>query len=164
MDSKVCKETFPFIGSDADWESISPKLHMLTSSPYFYLLQVVHKWQRSSRENFAEIDLTSTQFTLLTILVVLTKDGKVVTQTDLANFLKADKMMVSDVLRTLETKGYIVRKNHPTDRRAKSLIMTEKGITINEFAMKFAIQFNEQFFSPLGDEKEELIRLLKKLL
>jgi DNA-binding MarR family transcriptional regulator len=163
MDMECDKDTLSQIASEIDWESFSPELRLLTGSPRFYLMKVVHRWQKQVREQLVDYDITSTQFTLLTSLMVMTKDGKVTTQADLSNFLKVDKMMVSDVLRTLEKKGYIVRESHPTDRRARSLVVTKKGLDLIEVTMKSAVSFDERFFAPLGDEKDDFIRMLKKL-
>jgi len=133
-------------------------------SPSYYLLQVLTKLQRNLKGDLADLDLTNTQFKLLMGLVVLTKEGKVFTQTGLANFLKLDKMMVSDVLRTLERKGYVIRVNNPKDKRAKSLLVTEKGLKTAEKALEEALTIDDKFFSTLGDDREEFIRILKKLL
>jgi DNA-binding MarR family transcriptional regulator len=71
--------------------------------------------------------------------------------------------MVSEVLRTLEKKGYILREDHPTDKRAKSLAVTQKGIEIIDAAVKEAVIFDREFFSVIGEDREAFIRILKKL-
>lgn len=164
MEIELDKESLSRIVREINWEDVSPELGKLTLSPSFYLMQLVHNWEKQIREKLVDFDLTNTQFNLLASLIILTKDEKVITQMDLANFLKADKMMVSEVLRTLERKGFIVRENHPNDRRAKSLIVTDKGIGVFEVAVKHAVKFDEQFFSVLGDDKDEFIRMLKKFV
>ena len=164
MDSDLDKECLSSLVKDIDWEAVYPAIGKMTDSSSYYLMQVVHGLEKTIRRELVDFDLTLTQFTLLTSLMILTKNGSAVTQMDLANSLKADKMMVSEVLRTLEKKEYVTRENHPTDRRAKSLTVTEKGLTTIEVAIKQAINLDEEFFSPLGEEKGDFIRLLKKLL
>jgi DNA-binding MarR family transcriptional regulator len=164
IDEDICNDSLYCISRDFDWESFSPSAHKLMESPSYYLLQVLTKLQRNLKGDLADLDLTNTQFKLLMGLVVLTKEGKVFTQTGLANFLKLDKMMVSDVLRTLERKGYVIRVNNPKDKRAKSLLVTEKGLKTAEKALEEALTIDDKFFSTLGDDREEFIRILKKLL
>jgi DNA-binding MarR family transcriptional regulator len=164
MEMDIDQESVFRIANEIDVGSFSPELRMFTSSSHFHFIQAVYKWQRCFREHFIVSGLTCTQFIFLTSLAMLTHNGKLVTQKDLANFMKTNKMMASDALKTLEQKEYIIRENHPTDRRAKSLIVTKKGFDFIEVGVKLSNQFNEQFFSPLGDEKTEFIRLLKKLL
>ncbi len=164
MDEDIGNDSFYCITKDFDWESFFPSAHKLMGSPSYYLLQVLHNLQKNMKENLADLDLTNTQFKLLMGLVVLTKEGKVFTQTSLANFLKLDKMMVSDVLKILERKGYVIRINNPKDKRAKSLLVTEKGLKTAEKALEQALSIDAAFFSVLGDDQDEFIRILKKFL
>ncbi len=164
MEYEADKECWSDIAKEIDWGSAYPAVHKLTESPTYYLKQVVHLMQKTMRESLVDFDLTNTQFTLLMGLTVLTQKSKCVTQMDLANFLKLDKMMVSEVLRTLEKKGYILRVNNPNDKRAKSLIVTDKGVKLNEMALEKALAIDAQFFSVLGDDKDEFVRMLKKFL
>lgn len=149
---------------ERDFQSISPEIALLTGSPSYFLMKVLHTWQKKIRERLIDFDLTNTQFTMLTSLLILNRGRKPVIQADLAGFLSADKMMVSEVLRTLEKKGYIIRQDHPTDKRAKSLAVTEKGIEIIDVAAKEAVMFDREFFSVIGEDREALIRILKKLM
>ncbi len=136
----------------------------LTASPSYLLLEVIHSWQKRIKEKLADFDLTSTQLTMLASLMVMTKNGKLVTQADLASFQNADKMMVSEVLRALEKKGYIDRQEHPVDRRARSLVITDKGRETIDVALKEAIRFDEEFFAAVGEDMDTFIKILKRLL
>lgn len=147
---------------EIDWESVYPEIGELSSSPIFYLMRVTYNYKKNIRRLLLDFDLTQTQLVLLGSLMMYTRGGKVVTQIDLADHLKADKMMVSKVLRTLEKKGFIIRENHPEDGRAKSLVVTEKGLKIIEATLKVVTKFNEEFFSVL-DNQDEFVRQLKKL-
>ena len=164
MVNEFDKDYLSDITKDIDWDKIPPKISRLVNSPTLYLFLVVNSMEKLLRENLAGSDLTNTQFRLLMSLIILSNNGDTVTQNDLTNFLKTDKTMVSEVLRTLEKKGYIVRKSHPRDGRAKSLAVTDTGMDIIDKAINRTVRFNDTFFSPLGEEKDEFIRLLKKLL
>jgi DNA-binding MarR family transcriptional regulator len=95
--------------------------------------------------------------------MILTRDQRIITQMDVANLTGADKMMVSEVIRKLEKKEYLIRASHPTDRRAKSLIVTQKGLDAVETAVQRAAKFDETFFSGLGDDLGSFTGMLKKL-
>ncbi|MGW4126338.1 MarR family transcriptional regulator, partial [Nocardia sp. NPDC004711] len=60
-------------------------------------------------------------------------------------------MMTSQVLRTLEQKGLLERRDHPTDRRAKSLVPTESGAALVNRAIGAVETCDRDFFAPLGD-------------
>jgi DNA-binding MarR family transcriptional regulator len=150
-------------GREIEWESFSPSIQRLIDSPSYYLQVVVYRWEKGMQELLLDFDLTNTQFKILASLMFLTKDRQVITQMDVAKLMGADKMMVSEVIRTLEKKGYLVRADHPTDRRAKSLVVTEKGYDAVETAMQRAVRYDESFFSSLGNERESFQRMLKAL-
>ncbi len=164
MDKGLDIESLSRAAREIDWESFSPAIQKLIDSPSFHLNVVMHMWEKSLKDTVGDFDLTNTQFKILASLMLLTKDEKIITQMDIANLLEADKMMVSEVLRALEKKGYIIRVSHPNDKRAKSLIVTKKGLAVVERAVQHAAEFDDRFFSPLGDQREEFIMLLKKLV
>ena len=145
-----------------EWETIYPEIAEILVGPSHYLIEAQHNHERKIRDLFLDFGLTRTQFDMLLRLIVLTRTKKVVTQMDLANLFEIDKMLVSKVLRTLEKKGYIIREKHPQDSRAKSLVVTKKGLETMDAVIKYVAKFEEEFFSVL-DNEDDLIRQLKKL-
>lgn len=90
-----------------------------------YLLgQLALIWQRKHKKVLDPLDLTQTQFVLLTSIAWLSKTNKKLTQVEIANHNNFDRMMVSKVLRTLQTKKIITRQEHDTDTRAKIVALT----------------------------------------
>jgi DNA-binding MarR family transcriptional regulator len=163
MDDSPCNEMMVSAVQQIDWDSFSPSIQKLIDSPSFHLQVVVNKWEKGVQDLLADFDLTNTQFKILASLMILTRDQRIITQMDVANLTGADKMMVSEVIRKLEKKEYLIRANHPTDRRAKSLIVTQKGLDAVETAVQRAAKFDETFFSGLGDDLGSFTGMLKKL-
>ena len=125
--------------------------HPEESSGYL-LWQITMLWQRQMKKELDKIELTHTQFVLLAVLAWLNNKMEFVTQIDLANNAKTDRMMTSKVLRTLENKGYIQRKEHKTDTRAKIVILTDKGIEITKLAAKIVNNVDNDFFCSVNDQ------------
>lgn len=96
-------------------------------SPGYLLGQVTMLWQRKIKKVLDPLDLTQTQFALLCALAWLSKSNKNVTQIDIANQTNFDRMMVSKVLRNLEDKKFVIRQEHETDTRAKTIRLTANG-------------------------------------
>lgn len=132
-------------------------------SPGFLLWQVSSIWQRRQRDALAQIGLTHVQFVLLTVLFWLETHQKKISQTILANFAKTDRMMTSQVVRRLVTKGFMRRLPDPDDSRANVLSITEKGRDIVKEALKIVEGVDQQFFGPIDDEQRQLCLLLSKL-
>lgn len=63
------------------------------------------------------------------------RDCAGITQVELATELDSDPNTVSAMVRRLIAKGFIVREKHPTDGRALSVSLTEKGRALVEEAL-----------------------------
>ncbi|MEJ2880211.1 MarR family winged helix-turn-helix transcriptional regulator [Pedobacter sp. GR22-6] len=121
-------------------------------SPGYLLGQLTMLWQRKQKRVLDPLDLTSTQFVLLCALAWLSRESDEVTQVDIANQGNADRMMVSKVLRTLEEKKFITRKEHKTDTRAKTISLTQSGETVLQKAILCIEAADLEFFSTLEKE------------
>lgn len=86
------------------------------------------------------------------------------TQAKLAEILNADKAAIARRTKNLETKGYLVRKNDPTDKRSQFLYPTEKAETLKESKAEIESEFYEYLVSVLDEsEAETFAKLLDKL-
>jgi len=131
----------------------------------YLLWQTTMQWQRKMNRALSEVGLTHTQFVILIALAWLLRSSKNVTQKEIAEHSKTDRMMVSKILRTLQKNGLLERIEHETDTRAKCVFLTEKGIEILQEAIQVKTQANEQFFSNLTDKKqfsEQLKQLIEE--
>lgn len=134
-------------------------------SPGFLLWQVSSLWQRQINAGLKPFGLTHAQFVLLASLAWLASADRPLTQVELASHAKMDVMMASNVLRTLEEKGLILRNAHPTDTRAKSLSMTSKGLELAAKVVQVVEGIDRDFFAPLAADvagfNRQLLRLLR---
>ncbi|PSL43131.1 MarR family transcriptional regulator [Chitinophaga niastensis] len=133
-------------------------------SPGFLLWQVTSLWQREIRKALEKYDLTHSQFVLLASIMWLSQQQEPVTQILLSAHSKIDPMTTSTVLRTLQTKGLLERKEHATDTRAKTVVLTETGIKTTKQAIKIVEKFDAEFFEPLGAKVNEFNKKLRLLL
>ena len=130
------------INKDIEFHFKSPE-----DSPGYLLGQLTMLWQRKQKRVLDPLDLTPTQFVLLAALAWLSKESDSVTQIDIANQGNADRMMVSKVLRTLEEKKFVTRKEHKTDTRAKTINLTPSGAVILQKALIAIENADLEFFS-----------------
>jgi DNA-binding MarR family transcriptional regulator len=133
-------------------KKIAFKFKAPAESPGYLLGQVTLLWERKHKKVLDPLNLTQTQFVLLTALGWLSKENDNVTQVDIANQGNADRMMVSKVLRTLEEKKFISRQEHPTDTRAKVIKLTGEGGKVLQKALTAIEQADMDFFSAIADE------------
>lgn len=119
-------------------------------SPGYLLGQLTMIWHRKLKQALDPLNLTQTQFALLAAVAWLAKTSAFVTQIDIANQCNADRMMTSKVLRTLLTKKFITRQEHPTDTRAKTIKLTPEGETVLQNAITAVENADNAFFSVTG--------------
>jgi len=135
-------------------------------SPGYLLANLTLLWQRKQKKTLDPLNLTHTQFVLLASLGWLSRENELVTQVDIANQGSADRMMVSKVLRTLESKKFIKRQEHPTDTRAKIIKLTTEGAEILQKALVEVENADIEFFSVIGNNlslfNENMIELTNK--
>lgn len=133
-------------------------------SPGFLLAQVTILWQRKQKWVLDPLNLTHTQFVLLSSLTWLSRENDSVTQVDIANLSNTDRMMVSKVLRTLEVKKFITRREHPTDTRAKIIKLTQQGAEVLQKAVVQVERADAQFFSALETNLTSFNTTMTKLI
>ncbi len=122
-------------------------------------------WHREIKRSLKTISLTHTQFVILANTHWLHSQNDVVTQIEIAKQAKMDVMMTSNVIRTLEKKGFIIRNEHQTDTRAKTVTVTENGFETLKKAVKIVETFDRKFFNNLENTKQfnqELLKLIDK--
>jgi DNA-binding MarR family transcriptional regulator len=127
----------------------------------YLLWQVTHSWQRQVEAALVEIDVTHLQFVLLAGIGWLTRNRDRLTQVQLAEFCQIDVMQISQVVRKLEAKGWVNRSSHPTDTRAKVLMLTPAGEAILNQALPLVEQLDAAFFS--RSDSAALLTELRKL-
>ena len=126
------------------------------------LWQVTNRWQALQRAALKPFGITHVQFVLLASLAWLDLDGPV-TQRRLADHAATDPMMTSQILRGLESRGFVARAPHPDDGRAWALTITPPGRALANKAVVAVEACDSAFFAVLGDDKPLLIRALLSL-
>lgn len=125
-------------------------------SPGFLLWRATMRWQRQLREVLDPLGLTHAQFVLLAVTGWLGRESALVTQARIALQASFDPMMTSQVLRTLERRGLLRRAPHPTDTRARHVVLTPTGKKLLPAAIRVVEASDRAFFGrdalalPLG--------------
>ena len=120
-------------------------------SPGFLLWHVTLRWQRDMAAALAPLDLTHVQFVLLATAWWLNSQGQYPNQLAVARQAGTDVKMTSQVLRTLEGKGLIVREIDPADTRARLLGVTDAGAGLALRAIAAVEAADAAFFAATPD-------------
>ena len=148
---------------DIQWQNVSA-FSKAEESPGYLLWTVNTAWRRNIEEGLATLDITHTQFVLLASIGFLTKRGKNVYQIELAQHAQLHVAMTSQVIRTLQKKGYITRVHKAGDQRSKHAALTTQGCALLEKAVPLVESIDAAFFSPLSaQEQTTYLALMAKL-
>jgi DNA-binding MarR family transcriptional regulator len=122
-------------------------------SPGFLLWRVTQRWQRAIVAALRPLDLTHAQFVLLMSTWWLARgSGPGPSQRDVAEHAEADPMMTSQVLRTLEKRGLVVRNADAADARVKRLSVTPAGARLARRAQGVVEAADRAFFAEARDQ------------
>ena len=126
-------------------------------------IRTYHKWHGLIKNKLRTIDLTHPQFVVLTTLAALLRQQEWVSQTDIARFSDMDVMTVSQIIRLLIKKEFIMREVHPKDSRANIILLTDTGLQKVNQALPLVEGIDQAFFGKLENNTETLNQLLIKL-
>jgi len=131
-------------------------------SPGFLLWKVSNAWQRRQRAALQAFELTHSQFVLLATATWFGAK-ETLTQARLAELSGVDAMTTSQVVRALEAAQLIERRSHPTDPRAKAIVVTSTGRAKAQKAIIAVEDTDAAFFAPLGADTRRLIEMFTRL-
>lgn len=135
------------------------------NSPGFLLWQLTNEWQREQRKALSKIGLTHGQFVVLAnVLWLSSLPNNIVTQQQVGNHAKIDKMSMSDLVTTLTQKKLLNRSLHKNDKRAYSLTLTDKGHQKVLKAIPIVEGIDKDFFTEKTSALVKLISNLKHLI
>lgn len=130
----------------------------------FLLWQVSSIWERELKKSLEGAGLSYVQYMLMNGCDVLSAGHEPVTQTRLSEVALTDPMTTSKVLRTLEGRKLLRRREHPTDTRAKAVELTEKGKKALSDASKLVEQFDKKFFASVGSKTSAMGIALRQFM
>ena len=112
-------------------------------------------------EGLESIGLTPASFGLLNLLGA--RSGA--TQRELGSEMGIDPSTMVSLIDELETAGLAKRGPHPTDRRAREVVITPKGRRLLERGRQMALQVEDEVLGGLSaGERRELLKLLRRAL
>ena len=101
-----------------------------------YLIWKVSKyWQRGKLRLLGEFGLTGSQLELLGAIYHMSRENTEATQIILSQETGIDPMTTSTILRNLQKKGLISRRESATDTRARIVEVTKSGSELFERAI-----------------------------
>ena len=122
----------------------------IVQSAQLYLNQVLKEKQLSSAET--------------NVLMFLYTNGDRVTQDAIVTGVEVSKPAISRTIHSLESKGYIVRKSNPADKRSNLIFLTEKAWQEEEYVQSVYADFLSIAAKGVPEAKvDEFVELLQQV-
>lgn len=85
---------------------------------------------------------------------------------EISEYLGITKQAVSNMVDFLEKCGYVMRQNHPTDKRGKIIVLTERGWLVVKAKEKILTEIEGRWSGKIGSERMQVLKgdLLKIIL
>lgn len=134
-----------------------------SKSPGLLFIKAYNNWHTQIKKALRPIGLTHPQFVILTVTAYLQSRGENVTQKMIATHSEIDTMTTSQILKLLEKKNLLQRKQHPADTRANVIILLAGGKEKVAQAVPLIEKIDDNFFGVLQSDKTYFMNLLKRL-
>lgn len=125
----------------------------------FLLWHATLHWQRQVTQALKPLGLTHAQFVLLAGTAWLQERTGAPSQRELADHAGTDAMMTSQLVRTLESAGFLERLADERDARVKRLRPTPEGAALAARAVTVVEQVDRQVFGAVADLDELRVAL-----
>ncbi len=128
---------------------------------FFQLAKASQAGTRYWQEKVSKHGVTAVQAMVLSFL----SDQDEISSGNLGNRVQLDSATLTGIIDRLDKAGLVERRNHPNDRRAILICLTDQGKKIGNKIRKLIKNANRAFLSNLTDEEEIIFRaLLRKVL
>ncbi|MCI4057978.1 MarR family transcriptional regulator [Bacillus cereus] len=77
---------------------------------------------------------------------------------ELAEYLGISKQAVSKMVDSLESNGYVTRKTHPTDKRGKIIVLTERGLSVMKAKEEIVAEIEQRWIENIGIERMQILK------
>ena len=106
------------------------------ASPGFLFWKIANLHQKLQRQVLSDLNISPTQFSILACYFFCQNKPGLPTQSDICEMAGLDKMLVSDITKTLLAKQLIRKKSRASDKRSYEIELSEEGKIICNKAIK----------------------------
>lgn len=77
---------------------------------------------------------------------------------EIAEYLGITKQAVSKMVDYLEKSGYVMRQTHPTDKRGKIIVLTERGLLVMKVKEDILNEIEQRWIENIGTGRMQMLK------
>ncbi len=129
----------------------------LTGAPTARLvLNLIRAFEKELLRRLEGIGVHDLTFADINLLRQIPDSG--IRSSQLAQVSRVSKQAVAKTVASLEERGYVEVKNHPTDARARLVGFSSRGRKLYQQSLGMISAIDESYSKSLGDERYEALR------
>lgn len=132
-------------------------------SPSFTLTQAYCTWKRITDRVLEAVGLTYIQYVFMGTLFELENHQDKATQNGLAKLTNSDVIMTSQILRTLQKRGLVLREPIEGDERMDYPMLSMAGKKLVQKATEIMQNYEKEYFASIEKDMEKFLMYLKVL-
>ena len=132
--------------------------------PGVALARVFQLWQRDRKAAMRDLNLGLMEVSVLAQLLWLDRHEGIPTQAVLADRIGADKMTVSQSVRSLTRKDHVESETNAADGRSRAIRLTAGGRQLAAVIVEKLNTLNASFFLTLGTDEPTFVDLHHRLI
>jgi DNA-binding MarR family transcriptional regulator len=135
----------------------------IRETSFTLISQIVQLWQNETQILLDKNGLSQPEFTMLASAYSLCTKAKNTTQVNLCNYAGVKQMNASILLRKLQNRKFLSRKEHPIDTRAKTVQLTPLGEQTAAKILNEIEEINKHFFQLSKSDETAFNNKLKQI-
>lgn len=130
------------------------------NSPGFWLHHAALAWHALVEHRLKELELTHSQFMVLSVIGWLSRTGDSPNQQEIANKAGIDRMLTSRLIRRLEEAGHVVRLADDSDARVMRVGLSPAGKEVVRQAVEIVRDIDETVFGEQPDAAQKQLEAI----
>ncbi len=133
----------------------------MDKEPLIKWISIIYRYSLMyANKNLKGFDITGGELSFF--IVIVDKSG--ITQEELSNYLKVNKSTTAKAVKSLEKKGYVIKKIQDKDRRSHNLFPTQRAVELRKQMKKLAFSWDDVLLDNMDENGKKKIYEIVKVM
>jgi len=133
----------------------------VNKEPLIKWISIIYRYSLMyANKKLKGFDITGGELSFFIVIV----DRSGITQEELSHYLKINKSTTAKAVKSLQQKGYVIKKVYDKDRRSHNLYPTEKAVELRKQMRKLAFSWDDILLKDVeGRDRQKIYEIIKAM-